>query len=102
MGLHLRVVDILDERLLDKDELLQILKILFGGAIWDLAPNIETDWKKFVAFLQGVIESEALQYNPLIKRKAPWIDIRQLNKCYGGTFRDTLKESFHAIFKSRK
>jgi len=102
MGLHLRVVDLLDERLLDKDELLQILKVMFGGSIWDNAPDIQTEWKKFVAFLQNVLESEELQYNPLTKRKASWIDIRQLNKCYGENFRDTLRDSFHAIFKSRK
>ena len=106
MGFHLRIVDILDERLLNKDELLEFLKILFGCAIWENAPNIQTDWKEFVTYLQSILDSEQIHYNPLTKRKAPWIDTRQLSKCYGGKFRDNLKDRFRenlpSFFKFRK
>jgi hypothetical protein len=88
MGYHHRVFDLLDERLLNKDELREFLELLFGGTKLGTAPDIHTDWKGFVNVLKEVVKSEPMQWNPTTKKVGPWIDIKQLEKSYGkGGFR---------------
>jgi hypothetical protein len=88
MGYHHRVFDLLDERLLNKDELREFLELLFGAPKLGTAPDIHTDWKGFVSVLKEVIKAEPEQWNPATKKVGPWIDIKKLEKCYGtGGFR---------------
>ena len=88
MGYHHRVFDLLDERLLNKDELREFLELLFGGTQLGTAPDIHTDWKGFVSVLKEVVKSEPMQWNPTTKKIGPWIDLKQLEKSYGkGGFR---------------
>lgn len=89
MGFHTRVLDLLDERLLTKDELMDFLKVIFSEASMLNCPDPHTDWKKFTAFLQALLDLERENYNPLSKKKTQWVDMRRLNKCYAppGTIR---------------
>jgi hypothetical protein len=88
MGYHHRVFDLLDERLLNKDELREFLELLFGAEKLETAPDIHTDWKGFVSALKEVVKVEPEQWNPTTKKVGPWVDIKKLEKCYGtGGFR---------------
>lgn len=96
MGFHPRVFDLLDERLLNKDELLEFLKLVFGDAVMLKAPDLHADWKKFVEFLQSLLDLEMQHYNPRTKKMCPWIDMRELGRCYGGG------RSFTNLFRRSK
>jgi hypothetical protein len=88
MGYHHRVFDLLDERLLNKDELREFLGLLFGNTTLGKAPDIHTDWKGFVKVLSEVVKIETTQWNPHTKKVGPWIDMKQLEKAFGkGGFR---------------
>jgi hypothetical protein len=84
MGYHRKVFDLLDERTLTKDELLEILELLFCEASFENAPNIHTDWKNFVAWLARVSGKEGLHWNPISRKMECWIDTRKLEKIYEG------------------
>jgi hypothetical protein len=84
MGYHHRVFDLLDERGLTKDELLEFLEILFGKSMFENAPDIHTEWKGFMSWMANVVSKEVLQYNPQSRKMDAWIDIRKLNLMYGG------------------
>ena len=94
MGFHPRVFDLLDERLLNKDELLEFLKLAFGAAVIDKAPDVHTDWKSFCKFLQALLDLEMQHYNPRTKKMCQWIDMKELNRCYGsGSFKNFFRRS---------
>ena len=95
MGFHPRVFDLLDERLLNKDELLEFLKQVFGEAVILKAPDIPTEWKKFATFLQALLDREMQHCNPRTKRMCQWIDMKELNRCYGGGFMNRLRRSIN-------
>ena len=96
MGFHPRVFDLLDERLLNKDQLFEFLQLVFGEAVMQKAPNLHTDWKAFSTFLQALLDLEMQHYNPRTKKMCQWIDMKELNKCYGGS------GSFMSIFRRSK
>ena len=80
MGYHHKLFDLLDEQLLLKDQLLEFVQLLFGNAYqW---PDPHAQWKEFVAELEHVLEVQAPQYNPITRKVEPWIDIKQLRRCY--------------------
>jgi hypothetical protein len=82
-GYHNRIFDLLDERQLTKDELLEFLIVLFGEAPFDGIPNIHSNWKGFVEVVSEVISKERKQWNPITKKMAPWINLVMLESCYG-------------------
>jgi hypothetical protein len=84
MGYHHRVFDLLDERELTIEELREFLELLFGASAMANAPNIHSDWKNFVSFLNTVIQNEERQWCPHSKKLEGWIDLRKLNVVYGG------------------
>ena len=89
MGYHHRLFDLLDERLLNKDELVEFLQILFGpttvGSHHQQWPDPVVDWKGFVAQLTAVVRQEGPRFHPVSKKMAYWIDLPQLERCFGGT-----------------
>lgn len=86
MGYHHRIFDLLDERLLNKDELLEFVKLLFGPT--DFAwTDPHADFKEFCHQVEQVAKTESNQFNPYTQKMEPWIDVKQLKKCYGGGFR---------------
>lgn len=93
MGFHPRVFDLLDERLLNKDELLEFLQLVFGEAVMQKAPDLQSDWRAFSTFLQALLDVEMQHYNPITKKMCQWIDMKELNRCYGGGFMSIFRRS---------
>jgi hypothetical protein len=85
MGFHNRLFDLLDERKLTKDELRDLFLLLFGDKQFDGVPDPQTDWAGFVEGLSKIVQKEKRQWNPITKKIQPWVDIKQLNKVYGGS-----------------
>ena len=81
-GYQHRIFDLLDERLLNKDELREFLGLLFGDAAFRNAPDIHANWKGFYRVLESVVASEGKEWNPYTKKRGPWIDMKQLKKLY--------------------
>lgn len=82
MGYHHRIFDLLDERLLNKDELLEFVQLLFGPTHeWSDPHGL---WKEFVKQLENAMSAEVKQFNPISRKMEPWIDVKQLKKAYGG------------------
>lgn len=85
MGYHHRIFDLLDERLLNKDELLEFVQLLLGPTReW---PDPHSQWKEFVNELENALALENKQFSPISRRIVPWIDIKQLNRAFGSGFR---------------
>lgn len=82
LGYHNRIFDFLDERPLTKGELRDFCSILFGESIGNV-PDPDITWKGFIEFVRDKLNYEDEQWNPIKKRKAPWISLKQLNKKYG-------------------
>ena len=88
MGYNHRIFDLLDERALNRDELVEFLTLLLGPAREWTDPH--ADWKEFCKQVQHAVETEAKQFNPTTHKMEPWINVKQLKKCYasgGGVFR---------------
>jgi hypothetical protein len=83
MGYHHRIFDLLDERLLNKDELLEFLQILFGRDHFEGIPDMHAHWAGFANVLKKIVEKQGSQFNPITKKLGPWIDMKVLNKVYG-------------------
>lgn len=84
MGFHDRVFDMLDERTLTKGELRDFCRLLFGLNNFDGVPDPFVNWKSFLRSVEMMLKKEELQYNPVKKRLTPWIDVKKLDKIYGG------------------
>lgn len=84
MGFHHRLFDLLDERKLTLGELRDIFALLFGEKELVGVPNPEVDWKGFASAVSKLVEEQAYQWNPITKKVQPWINMKKLNKAYGG------------------
>jgi len=78
MGQSSQLFDLLDERTLSRDELSEFCQLIFGtpeergeGPL----PDPNTDWLGFLYRIKAWQKDEKLQYNPLTKKMAPWIDV---------------------------
>jgi hypothetical protein len=56
--------------------------LLFGEA--DGVPDPQADWVGFVKALSKIVDKEKGQWNPMTKKVQPWVDMKKLNKAYGG------------------
>jgi hypothetical protein len=83
MGYHHRIFDLLDERLLNKDELYEFLCLLFGKDALQSAPDIHADWSGFCNVLSKVVQQQGREWNPRTRRLGPWVDMQILNSTYG-------------------
>lgn len=84
LGYHNRLFDLLDERRLSKDELRDFLLLLFGEAQFDGVPDPQADWKGFAEAVARIVKKEQKQWNPITKKVQPWVDVKKMNKVYGG------------------
>jgi hypothetical protein len=84
IGYHHRIFDLLDERPLNKDEIKEFCGILFGADQFAKAPDVHEDWKGFVMVVRTVLKAEEQQFNPITRKVGPWIDVKQLQKAFGG------------------
>lgn len=82
LGYHNRVFDFIDERPLTKGELRDFCAVLFGTRLENVPePNIH--WKEFMHYVQDKLSFEDTQWDPLKKKKVPWISLKALHKIYG-------------------
>jgi len=81
MGFSHKLFDLLDERPLTKDELLNFFYLIFGE--FDGIPDPQIDWKGFSNHIAAIVKKEKKQWNPIKKKMMPWIDMYQLSKIYG-------------------
>jgi hypothetical protein len=84
VGYQQRIFDLLDERPLNKDEVKEFCALLLGDCHFENTPDIHSDWIGFLKHLTKVLKEEKLQFNPITKKMAPWVDIRELKKAFGG------------------
>ena len=97
-GFHHRIVDLLDERLLTKDELHEFLIVLFGEKAMRDAPNIHSEWPEYNIFLSCVNRAEGKHWRTHSRKTEHWIDMRRLNKMFG----DRRHKWFSPFGSSRK
>jgi hypothetical protein len=83
MGYNHRIFDLLDERLLNKDELKQFLTLLLGTSAMERAPDPNVDWSGFSAVVAQAVRAEKKQWNPVTRKADYWVDLKQLEKAYG-------------------
>lgn len=82
------VFDALNDRPLLTDELVEFLTLLFdrNQYAWALQPlaNPQTHYADFRAEVFDMNRKAGSVYDPIKCRNAPWIDINQLDRIYGG------------------
>lgn len=83
LGYHDRLFDLIDERPLTKGELRDFCVLLFGTE-YSAVPDPVIDWKGFLSYVEDCLTREKVQWNPLSKKKKPWVSIKKLNRVYGG------------------
>ena len=83
MGFHDRVLDMIDERALTKGEVRDFCVLLFGVDKCDGLPDPGINWEGFMARVNDLLSNEELMWNPMKKKRMPWIDLKKLNKAYG-------------------
>lgn len=81
MGFNHKLFDLLDERPLTKDELLDFFSLIFGE--FDGIPDPQIDWNGFTKHITEYVNKEKKQWNPIKKKMMPLIDMKQLSKTYG-------------------
>jgi len=84
-GFNERAFDFIDQRALTKTELRQFCFSLFGQEKFDGVPDPSVDWQGFVSEIGRFNSEESKTYDPIKKRVLPWVDIKELNRRYGGT-----------------
>ena len=47
-------------------------------------PDAQADWSGFVEALSTIVAKEKSQWIPVTKMMQPWVDLKKLNKAYGG------------------
>jgi hypothetical protein len=83
MGFHHRIVDVIDERPLDKHELHEFLQVVFGSERFTDSPNIHSNWKAYKAFLGTIVKSEGKHWCAITGKMQYWVDMKCLDCMYG-------------------
>jgi len=83
MGYHDAILSDMAKRPLDKDELRELLVVLFGKKVMLSAPDIHTQWDEFYEFLTKLNKTEGKHWKAQTRRVERWIDVRKINKMYG-------------------
>ena len=84
LGLHgsIKLLDDLDERPLQEDEIRTFVALLFGTTA-NLLPNPICEWEKFVEEICRLQKGEKKHKNPLTNKCGPWIDVKKLKTHLG-------------------
>jgi len=72
----------LDERQLDLDEIHQFATSFFIGENESPGLPHPRDWKSFMQSLSELVKKEKLQWNPVKKKRTPWINLSKLESMY--------------------
>lgn len=81
-GCQHKLMDILDEKALSPNEIVQFIELVLGPTAADL-PNPQVDYAGFEKGLAAVLEKVPLAFDPLRKRPRAWISIDKMRKKYG-------------------
>jgi len=81
-GFHHRLFDLIDERALSLDEMVDFCALLFGDEMRD-APDPRVQWNAFIDKLKDCMTAEGPQWSPSSKSVKPWINLSTLNYKYG-------------------
>jgi hypothetical protein len=100
MGYHDRLIDLLDERALSKDEVRDICRILLGRGLMDGCPDPQVDWSGFLDHVQDALKHEKATWNPLSKRMTAWVDVKRLRIDYGSGIMSMVKRCFGGMTSS--
>ena len=84
MGYHNRLFDFIDERPLTKSEIGEFCALLFGVDQFESMPDPDENFNAFLQELGPIVRREENQWNPVKKRKMPWVDLKKLAKMHGG------------------
>mmetsp|Transcript_13003 Transcript_13003/g.40092 ORF Transcript_13003/g.40092 Transcript_13003/m.40092 type:complete len:376 (+) Transcript_13003:432-1559(+) len=83
-GTAIKLFDLLDERPIAQNELKTFAEIIFGAGPLDGVSHPMLDWKGFLNGLDAAQKSTPEVWDPTRKRMRPWINMRKLNRSYGG------------------
>ena len=89
-GINVKVFDLLDERSLSVNHMLEFMSVLFNCNKTQI-PNPDLDWIVFENWVgeQNRTLSHTFNPNTIGLKSEPWININQLKKCYNKeSFRD--------------
>ena len=82
-GFRSKLFEKLRERPLTKSELHDYCRLIFGVRK-DALADPEEEWDTFYYDVEALNARERRQYNPLMKSKRGWIDLKQVGNIYGG------------------
>jgi len=97
MGFYHKLFDLIDERPLTKDELPEFFRLLYGADVLDGLPDPQLEWDKFLERIADVTSSMPNQWNPVKRRRTPWVRIESLNRTYGGRLNAASKFAVKAM-----
>lgn len=83
LGYYHRLFDIIDERELCKDDLVDLFTLLFGRQQMLKVPSPHADWKGFVQGIKTATDKEKCQWNPITRRVEPIVNIKKLDQTFG-------------------
>lgn len=83
MGFYHKLFDLIDERALTRDELKDFFLLIYGANALDGIPDPQIEWPKFLDRIAAVTSKEKMQFNPVNRRRMPWVDIQRLDIHYG-------------------
>lgn len=83
MGIQHKLFDLLDERLFTLGELREFSTVLFGRREFDAIPDPDVDFADFLRVLNTLVGNEDNQYNPISRKKAPLINVKEVVRLYG-------------------
>lgn len=83
---RISVLNDLDEKSLRPYEVGALCSVLLGfqGDVGVVMPHADVDWDGFVEALQRRVTEEKEQWDSVKERMLPWVNIKELNKTYGG------------------
>ena len=81
-GVHMKELDLLDERLLSVDQMRTVCSVLFNMPASEI-PHPEVDFTAFIHSIETLNREAAQVFSPYHKKVVPLVDIRQLKACYG-------------------
>jgi hypothetical protein len=78
-GTSRKIIDILDERALTLSEVREFVALLLGAALAGELPHPQLEGVgAFNEALRAALESTQIVYNPVARRRAPWIDLASI------------------------
>ena len=82
MGFYHRILDLIDEQPLSKSDVRDFVHLLFGP--FD-TPDPDLHWDQFCTAVEHIQQQQqpynkTLQWNPVLHKSTPWIDIRKLRQ----------------------